>query len=651
MKILTKNTLLLIAICCFSFLNIANAQEEITFDEIEDGFYTSEVLNEDTIKWGYLNVPENWDNQKGSIVRIAVAVLKNLENKENAPAMVFMQGGPGAGAIQNIFSWTNHPARKNHDIILFDVRGTGLSEPRLCPQLGKELLGILAKDQSAEKDEEEKTNAALSCKQELIKHGVDVDAYHSGSVAKDVNALRNYLGYKKWKIYAVSYGTYMAQVYANMFPEDIQALVLDSSVADINTYYTENTSNYMTSLEKVFTACKNDPECNQQYPNLEDTYYEVIADIGKNPITVDVDKNLVKAEKFTFNAEDFKISVQQALYDKNLVEVIPILIYQFKERNEDALGNLVSAFSSLLGMDYGVYYCVSCNETLPNNEIAEFEANAAKYSKLQGGLSFYRSDFKVCEKWNKNIPDSLLLHHDLSNLKEASFPVMVFSGEYDPITPVTNGEKVARKFKNANAIPAYTFGHIPGLTKIGTLLTESFVNNPSVNQPKDAFKNATAMNLVKDIKLNGGVGNMGNSLSEMNLVFLAPLVIAVGVMLVFIFVYLYRLLRKKYINTSDKLLRILTVISSIVGLICLFGLVSALLNVSGYNFFILAFGLPQNYGYLFQLAFVFLILVVITVLVFGIRIKTINDRSIVFSVIFSNILIVTYMLYWGILSF
>ena len=650
MKLITPKICMLLAVLCIGFTTFVNAQTKITFDEIETFYKYSDRLNNDNIEWGYLNVPENWDDQNGTEVHIAVAVLKNFENNENAPATVFIQGGPGASGIGNIFSWQYHPLRQNHDIILFDIRGTGNSQPRLCPDLGKELLGILAKDQPATADVEEKTNAALACKEEMVRHGVDIEAYHSGSVAKDLHALLNHLKYKKWNIYAASYGTYMAQVYASMFPQDIEALVLDSSIADIETYYTENTSNYMTSLAKVFTACENDPECNQQYPDLESVYYEVIADMEKSPITVDVAKNLVEEGTFTFNSEDFKIAIQQALYNKQLVEVIPLLIYQFKEKNEDALGNLVAAFSSLLGMDYGVYYCVSCNEALPNNEVSEFEANAAKYAKLNGGLSFYKSDFKVCDVWNRNIPDSLLIHHDLSGLKETSFPVLVFSGEYDPITPATNGKKTANRFSNANAIPAYTYGHIPGFTQIGASLTTSFINNPSQSIEKEAFTKAQKIHMVKNVALNGGVGNMGNSLNEMNFLFLAPLLIAVGVMLAFIFVYLFRLLKKKYQYQSDKIIRIMTIVTSIVGLISFIGLINALLSVSQNNFYILAFGLPDDYGYLFQVALIFLALVIITVLFFGVQIKKIRDRSIVFSVIFSNILIVTYMLYWGIFA-
>ena len=67
----------------------------------------------------------------------------------------------------------------------------------------------------------------------------------------------------------------------------------------------------MNSLKKVFSACENDPNCNQQYPNLENAYFETIDQLSKNPITVKVDPNIILSGEFTYNAEDFKIAIQQ----------------------------------------------------------------------------------------------------------------------------------------------------------------------------------------------------------------------------------------------------------------------------------------------------------------------------------------------------
>ncbi|WP_298511886.1 alpha/beta fold hydrolase [uncultured Kordia sp.] len=635
------NALLLLITCT------ALHGQEGTFKKVDSSYHRyADYIEDDAITWGYLSVPEDWNQPMSDSIKIAVSVLKNTSGKANAEALVFIQGGPGQGSVDDVWSWLNHSLRKNHDIVLFDTRGTGYSQPRLCPDLGKEFLAILAKNQSPSKDEEQKANAALACKSDLIKKGINVEAYQSTSVAKDLHALKNSLGYKQWNIYGVSYGTYMAQVYANMFPNDISKLILDSSISNITEYYTANTTNYMTSLQKVFKACEADENCNKNYPNIENIYYEVIADLEKNPITVDVDKFLIESESFTFNAEDFKVALQQALYNKQLVAVIPLLIYEFKARNKIALGNLVPAFSALLNMDYGVYYCVSCNETLPVNDIETLEQKSNSYKGLKGPISFYKSDFVVCDQWN--IQKDSIIYQNLDKLKESNMPVLVFGGEFDPITPEGNAEKTANLFNNGTAVTAYTYGHVPSFTRIGTEVVTAFIDKNEVPE-KEVFKKAPALQIVNSITVNGGVSSMGNSLDEQDPLFLTPLLIALGVALAFIIAHGIKLIRRKYKKLSDKIVRILCLLTSVFGIISLIGFVNALLTTVDQNFYILAFGLPSSYDYLYIFMWIFLGLLSLTLLFYVIKIKQLNERSILFSIVFSNILIAVYFLYWGII--
>ncbi|MEM6684850.1 MAG: alpha/beta fold hydrolase [Bacteroidota bacterium] len=635
------HTLMLLFAC-----STLSAQEG-TFIKVDSSYHQyAEYIKDDAITWGYLSVPEDWTQPQSDSIKVAVSVLKNKEGKSNAEAVVFVQGGPGQGSVDDIWSWQNHPLRETYDIVLFDTRGTGYSQPRLCPDLGKEFLAILAKNQSASEDEEQKANAAMACKSDLIKNGINVDAYHSTSVAKDLHALKKSLNYTQWNIYAVSYGTYSAQVYANLFPNDISKLILDSSISNITEYYNANTTNYMTSLEKVFTACEGDENCTKSYPNLEAVYYEVIADLTENPITVPVDKYLVESELFTFNAEDFKVALQQALYNKQLVEVIPLLIYQFKARNKTALGNLVPAFSALLNMDYGVYYCMSCNETLVFNDLDTLQQRAANYKGLKGPLSFYKSDFDVCDKWNAQ-KDSVVFQ-DLNRLKESTMPVLTFGGEFDPITPENNAAKTANHFQNGTAVTAYTYGHVPSFTAIGEEVVTAFLQK-SEFPTQDVFKKAPALQIVSAITVNGGVSSMGTSLDQQDPLFLSPLLIALCVALAFIIAHGMKLIRRKYDKLSDVIVRILCLCTSVFGIISLLGFVNALLTTVDQNFYILAFGLSSAYDYLYIFMWIFLGFLILTLLFYIIKIKQLNERSILFSIVFSNMLIAIYFLYWGII--
>lgn len=648
MNYYTKTIIALVVITVLSFFESLHAQN-VTFEKSESFFPHAEVLKNQEIEWGYLKVPENWEKPENKKIEIAVAVIKNNAKNKNANAVVFIQGGPGANSVANMVPWLDHPLRETNDVVMVDIRGTGLSSPRLCPELGEELLQILAKNQTEEEDEKQKTAAAMLCKQDLLNRGIDVDAYNSASVANDLHALKENLNYKKWSVYGVSYGTYMSQVYADTFPDDINALILDSAVDNIENYYNENTSNYMRSLTKVFTECQNDPNCSAQYPNLEKKYYETIALLEKEPLTVEVDKDLIETGTFTFNAEDFKVAVQQALYHKQLVEIIPLLIYQANARNKGALGNLVPAFSALLSMDYGVYYCVSCNEALPANKIEAYEQDAAQFSKLSGGIAFYKSDFDVCKKWNAN-KDSIAPANTLENLKNATFPVLVLSGGFDPITPVDNGDMLAKTLQNATNIVASTYGHTPSITEIGNRIVKEFVANPNKKIDAKAYAEATQIKFANQIEMNAGVSKMGNSLNQLNAFFISPLVIAIFVMIIFFFIYIINFFKKKYPNINDKIIRILSLVTSAVGLFVIIGYVLAVLNVSEINLYILAFGLPTTYNYLYITIFVFIGLLLLTLAYFIIRVKKINERSVVFSVIFSNILLLVYIMYWGIIS-
>ncbi|WP_426094753.1 alpha/beta fold hydrolase [Flavobacterium sp. DSR2-3-3] len=600
------------------------------------------------ISWGYLTVPETWGVNDGKTIKIAVTVLKKNSTAKDSNAVVFIQGGPGASGIDNIWLWLNHPLREHNDIVLFDVRGTGYSKPRLDGELGKKFLEILAKNQSKEEDEKQKTNAAMICKQDLFNRGVNINAYNSQAVANDLHALKAALKYKNWNVYGVSYGTYMAQVYANNFGGDIKSLLLDSPVYDISTYYVENTSNYMNSLQKVFKICKNDKTYDKQYPNLEKIYYEVIADLEKNPLRVAVDKTLISSGTFTYNAEDFKVAVQQALYNKKLVEVIPLLIYQFYERKVESLGNLTSAFSTLLAMDYGVYYCVSCNETLPNNNFFKYQKNAAQFKGLNGGISFYKSDFKVCDAWNNNRTVAKK-DSNLFNLSTATYPVLVFSGEFDPITPLDNGKKVAQRFGKANYIKAKTYGHVPSFTKIGYKVVENFIDNPEQKLDLDMFNKADKVKLVTGITINKGVSKTGKSIGDQDPIFLFPLVTALLLLLAFVFTYLVKLIKKRYTTIHDKIVRIGVTITSIIGMVLFGCLLMAIIKVSEQNYFILAFGLPETFNYIFMLVMVFFTCLILTLVYFILTIKKTDARSVVFSAIFSNILLATYLFYWGII--
>jgi pimeloyl-ACP methyl ester carboxylesterase len=644
MKNLTRLFLLLclFSTCLYSQTTPFKLEKTNTF------FPEEEIINQDNIEWKYLTVPENWDKPEGKKIKLAVAVLKSKSKTGNSNPVVFIEGGPGAGDIKGIWTWLQHPLREKSDIVLIDLRGVGFSSPKFCPELGEKFLEILAKNQNSTQDEQQKAVAAMACKQDLINRNIDINAYNSKSIAKDLNALKKALKYDNWNVYGVSYATYTAQVYANDFPQDIKTLILDSSIPDISKfYYNQNTSNYMNSLEKVFDACKNDPNCNKQYPNLESVYYETIEKLDKNPITVKVDKKIVPGGLFTYNAEDFKVCIQQSLYRKKLIAVIPLLITQFNEGNKNTLSSLVAAFSGSLSLDYGLFYSTICNEALPYNSIEAFNKDALKYKNLKGGLSFYKSDFLVSDKWNSGVNKSLNALNDLSGLSTLTAPVLVFSGGFDPVTPVANGKITTDKFKNAFLVNDPLAGHGPSFSENGFKIVAEFIQNPNQRPNTKEMESDSKVDFVKDVKINGGVSNFANSLNQFDLLFFAPFFIAVFILLLSIINFCYTLIKNRKDVTQDKLMKGLIIVSSLLALLAIIGSVMAVYGTAQQNFYILAFGVPEQFGYVFVIQWIFIAFALISILYFVLKIKSISNAGVMATILFSLLLVGVYFQYWG----
>ncbi|MEP6929219.1 MAG: alpha/beta hydrolase, partial [Flavobacterium sp.] len=173
-----KTTILAVTFLVVTFLGKINAQK-VTFEKSTAFLSQFKKSDSNQMVWGYLNVPETWGSKDGKTIKIAVTILKKSSNIKNSNAVVFLQGGPGASGIDNIGTWLEHPLRKNNDIVLFDVRGTGYSQPRLSTELGKKFLEILAKNQSEQEDEKQKAAVAIACKQDLINRKINIDSYNS----------------------------------------------------------------------------------------------------------------------------------------------------------------------------------------------------------------------------------------------------------------------------------------------------------------------------------------------------------------------------------------------------------------------------------------------------------------------------------------
>ncbi len=160
-----------------------------------------------------LAVPLDPANPSGPQITLAVRRLL-AGATPSQDALVGLAGGPGQAAIPltSSFALEMAPALQTRDLISFDQRGTGASSPLQCPAL--QLNAPPAPD-------------AELCAKEI---GPSRGDYTTADSVADIEAIRVAGGYQKLVLFGTSYGTKVALEYAERYPQNVEALVLDSTV-------------------------------------------------------------------------------------------------------------------------------------------------------------------------------------------------------------------------------------------------------------------------------------------------------------------------------------------------------------------------------------------------------------------------------------
>lgn len=160
-----------------------------------------------------LAVPLDRANAAAGNVTLSVARVKAASNPNNV-AVVPLAGGPGQAALplKQTFASVLAPAIANRDLLVFDQRGTGASGALNCQALSRR--GSIVK-------------LSESCANEI---GPARGFYRTIDSVADIEALRVAGGYSKLVLFGVSYGTKVAEEYAAIYPQNVEALVLDSVV-------------------------------------------------------------------------------------------------------------------------------------------------------------------------------------------------------------------------------------------------------------------------------------------------------------------------------------------------------------------------------------------------------------------------------------
>jgi pimeloyl-ACP methyl ester carboxylesterase len=196
-------------------------------------------------KCASLQVPLDYSHPGGRKITLALSMVPaTAPASQQQGDLLVNPGGPGASGralAAQVAQGLTPGVAADYNIIGFDPRGVGSSVPALHCEPGffsgvrpDYIPGSAAAEQVLVN--RAKTYAADCGKQFgwLLPYMTTADA------ARDMDSIRAAVNQPKISYFAFSYGTYIGQVYATLFPGRVRRMVLDSTVDPQGVWYTDN---------------------------------------------------------------------------------------------------------------------------------------------------------------------------------------------------------------------------------------------------------------------------------------------------------------------------------------------------------------------------------------------------------------------------
>ena len=198
-----------------------------------------------SLRCGSLKVPLDYAKPSGRTITLALSEVPATAPPAKRQGILLVNpggpGGSGLGLASFVAQGLNSAVAARYDIVGFDTRGVGASVPALHCNPGffaRVRPNYIPANAAAEHALIGRARAyAADCER---KYGWLLPYMTTANIARDMDRIRAALGQPKLSYFGYSYGTYIGQVYATLFPRRVRRMVLDSVVDPTGVWYADN---------------------------------------------------------------------------------------------------------------------------------------------------------------------------------------------------------------------------------------------------------------------------------------------------------------------------------------------------------------------------------------------------------------------------
>ncbi len=256
-----------------------------------------------------LQVPLDYSRPNGRKITLALSeVPATAPASKRQGVLLVNPGGPGGSGLSLaafVAQGLDPAVASEYDIVGFDTRGVGASVPSLScdpsffSRARPDYIPATAADEQA--NENRAKTYAADCEK---KYGWLLPYMTTANIARDMDSIRAALGQGQITYFGYSYGTYIGQVYATLFPHRVRRMVLDSTVDPEGVWWTDNIDQdyafearikaffaWMASYDSVY-------QLGSTPAQVSKSWYAARADLAAHPIPGPSGQPLIGPDEF-----------------------------------------------------------------------------------------------------------------------------------------------------------------------------------------------------------------------------------------------------------------------------------------------------------------------------------------------------------------
>jgi pimeloyl-ACP methyl ester carboxylesterase len=293
----------------------------------------------------------------------------------------------------------------------------------------------------------------------------------------DLDEVRAALGYDQINIFGGSYGTRASLVFLKRHPKSVRTITLQGVVPSGDYIPFDFARKSERALQGVIAECAADTACNSAFPNLRAELKTMLERLLQGPVDVEINTNIPQGPGSSNTPQMTKLklsrdvaaeAIRYMLYSAGTAIRVPFVIHQAATGNFAPLAQLAFRFRKTLvaAASNGMYLSVTCAEDLPWFKRADAEKLAA--DTLLGDYRV-QQQLAACELWPRAKVDP-------NYAARSPAPVLMLTGQWDPVTPPSNAENAARFLPNSLQVvvpqAGHGFGGVEGIQCVQGLIAQ-----------------------------------------------------------------------------------------------------------------------------------------------------------------------------------